>query len=356
MKKSARVIAYYLPQFHPIPENDEWWGPGFTEWRNVAKAKPFFPGHYQPHIPGDLGFYDLRVPETRLAQAEMARQAGVEAFCYYHYWFAGEQLLERPFDEVLRSGEPDFPFCLCWANHSWTGIWFGAPDRVLKEQTYPGMKDHEEHFNWLLRAFSDDRYITVEGKPIFLVYHPMEVPDIVRVTDFWRELAVRAGLPGLYLIGVSKQHRWDPHEHGFDASVSERLPPLTRNVSDAYRSLQLKSKLLRKKLPTVYSYEEVLSRLVPREKPPYQDYPCVIPNWDNSPRSGLNGLILHDSTPELFRRQLKVALERVAPEAPSERIVFLKAWNEWAEGNYVEPDLKFGHDYLDVLKQELLGD
>ena len=353
MTNSARLIAYYLPQFHPIPENDEWWGKGFTEWRNAAKAKPFFKGHYQPHIPADLGFYDLRVPESRFAQAELAREYGIEGFCYYHYWFGGKRLLERPFNEVLRSGEPDFPFCLCWANHGWTGIWFGEPKRILMEQTYPGMKDHEAHFHWLLEAFTDRRYITVDGKPVFLVYHPMEVPEIQRVTDFWRELAARAGLPGLYLIGVSKRHRWNPHGHGFDASVTERLPPLTRQVSWRYPGIRLGARLRGATLPTVYSYEEVLPRLVEKEKPGYQDYPCLIPNWDNTPRSGTNGLVLQDSSPELFRRSLRVALDRVAVEREQERIVFLKAWNEWAEGNYVEPDLKFGRGYLEVIRQEL---
>src|SRR5437867_9476148 len=161
----ARLIAFYLPQFHPIPENDEWWGKGFTEWTNVAKARPLFPGHYQPRIPADLGFYDLRLPEVRLAQANMAREHGIEGFCYWHYWFAGERLLERPFNEVLKSGEPEFPFCLAWANESWTGIWYGAPNRVLKAQTYPGLKDHEAHFETLLEAFADRRYITVDNKP-----------------------------------------------------------------------------------------------------------------------------------------------------------------------------------------------
>lgn len=355
MNKHARVIAYYLPQFHPIPENDGWWGKGFTEWTNVAKAKPLFPGHCQPRVPADLGFYDLRVPEVRAAQADLAANAGIEGFCYYHYWFGGKQLLERPFDEVLESKAPDFPFCLCWANHSWTGIWFGEPKRVLMEQTYPGMKDHAEHFHWLSKAFFDHRYITVDGKPVFLVYHPMEVPEVRRVTDLWRELALKTGLPGLYLIGVSKRHRWNPHEHGFDASITERLPRLSRRISWRYPALRLRAWLARSKVPTVYSYEEVMPGLVEKEKPGYQDYPCVIPNWDNTPRSGTNGLVLQDSKPELFRRLLRVALDRVSVEREQERIVFLKAWNEWAEGNYVEPDLALGHGYLDVLKRELIS-
>ena len=175
MNKKARLIAFYLPQFHPIPENDEWWGKGFTEWTNVAKARPLFRGHHQPLVPADLGFYDLRVPETREAQASLAREYGIEAFCYYHYWFAGKRILERPFDEVLASGQPDFPFCLCWANQSWTGVWHGAPNKVLIEQTYPGQDDHRRHFEYLLPAFADRRYLRVEGKPVFRDLQPGRV-------------------------------------------------------------------------------------------------------------------------------------------------------------------------------------
>src|SRR6476660_7941454 len=166
----ARLIAFYLPQFHPIPENDEWWGKGFTEWTNVANAKPMFRGHYQPHVPADLGFYDLRVPETREAQAALARNYGVEGFCYYHYWFAGRRVLERPFDEVLASGQPEFPLCLTGANATWTVVWHGAPTRVLIQQTYPGMDDYRRHFVGLLPALTDQRYLAVEGNPIFLLY------------------------------------------------------------------------------------------------------------------------------------------------------------------------------------------
>src|SRR3954467_6790017 len=172
-----KLISFYLPQFHPIPENDEWWGRGFTEWTNTARATPLFRGHYQPHVPADLGFYDLRLPELRAAQAKLAREHGVEGFCYYHYWFAGRRILERPFDEVLASGQPDFPFCLNWANQTWTGNWHGAPNRVLIEQTYPGMDDHCRHFDALLPAFADQRCMKVDGRPLFVVYRPRELPE-----------------------------------------------------------------------------------------------------------------------------------------------------------------------------------
>ena len=223
--RAARLIAFYLPQFHPIPENDEWWGPGFTEWTNVAKAKPLYRGHYQPHLPAELGFYDLRVPETRQAQADLAREHGIEAFCYWHYWFAGRRILERPFSEVLTSGEPDFPFCLGWANQTWTGIWHGNPDRILIEQTYPGVDDHVAHFDAMLPAFEDPRYFRVDGKPLFYVFKPRFIPELRKFADLWRQLARRAGLPGLYLVG-EEFRPWDPIEWGFDAACDSGLPTL----------------------------------------------------------------------------------------------------------------------------------
>lgn len=193
----VRVIALYLPQYHPIPENDEWWGKGFTEWTNVGKAKPLFRGHYQPRVPADLGYYDLRLSEVREAQAELAREAGVEAFCYYHYWFGdGKQLLERPFNEVLASGKPDFPFCLCWANHSWTNkTWLKshtfAENKMLMEQRYLGEKDYTEHFYSVLPAFKDKRYVTVDGKPMFTVYDTLNFDDLPTFLTTWRTFGYR---------------------------------------------------------------------------------------------------------------------------------------------------------------------
>ena len=354
MEYSARVIAFYLPQFHPIPENDLWWGKGFTEWTNTAKAKPLFRGHYQPHIPADLGFYDLRVPETRAAQAEMAREHGIEAFCYYHYWFAGKRLIERPFEEVLERGDPDFPFCLCWANQTWTGIWHGAEDRVLMEQTYPGYDDHREHFHLLVKAFQDDRYVTVDGKPLFLIYQPAEIPEIIKVTELWREMAEKSGLKGLYLVGYSRDPAWVPQEHGFDASLTDRFSFIKKWGSwrepikwfiTRYRNKMGK--------PYIIPYEKALPNLLAPMVSGLEDYPCVFPNWDNTPRSGKNGLVLHQSTPELFRIHFREALRLVKHLATDHRMIFLKSWNEWAEGNYLEPDLRFGRAYLEVLKDEV---
>ena len=349
-KPLARLIAFYLPQFHPIPENDEWWGKGFTEWTNVAKAKPLFRGHYQPHFPADLGYYDLRVPEARLAQAELAREYGIEGFCYYHYWFAGKRILERPFTEVLSSGEPDFPFCLCWANQTWTGIWHGAPNRILVEQTYPGERDHRAHFDTLLPAFSDPRYIRVDDKPLFVLYQPHDIPETAKVMRLWRDMAVRAGLPGLYLIG-NDIGMHTPTTLGLDAASTYHLPPRRPWVSRRHPIEWLERQYERiAGKPTVYRYDAILSALLAQRTPGIENFPCLIPNWDNTPRSGKDGLVLHGSTPDLFRIHAAQALDRVRDSPQQHRIVFIKSWNEWAEGNHLEPDLRFGHGYLEVLR------
>jgi lipopolysaccharide biosynthesis protein len=330
----ARSIAFYLPQFHPIPENDAWWGEGFTEWTSVTRARPLFPDHYQPHEPADLGYYDLRDPAVRIRQAELARRYGIEGFCYYHYWFAGRRLLERPFDEVLASGEPAFPFCLCWANQSWTGIWHGAPDRILLEQTYPGRADHERHFAYLLRAFRDPRYIRVEGKPLLLVFSPREIPNCKAVLEFWHRQALAAGLPGLFLLAISHVRRRDELPAlGFDGTVTMRVPP--RPLAGAG--------------PTVYDHAAIVDDLVQVRAPGTVDFPCVSPNWDNTPRTGTRGVVLHNSTPALFHRNLLTAHRCVAGEPEDRRLIFLKAWNEWAEGNHLEPDRRFGHAFLEQL-------
>ncbi len=201
MNNAAKLIAFHLPQFYPTPYNDEWWGKGFTEWTNVTKARPLFEGHYQPHLPADLGFYDLRLCESRDAQAELASEYGIYGFCYYHYWFNGKQVLERPVDEILKLGTPDFPFCLCWANENWTARWDGGNKKILLEQVYT-VEDDLDHIRWLCGAFSDPRYIRVEGKPLFLVYRSEVLPDAQATTQRWREEAMRLGVGELYLCLV----------------------------------------------------------------------------------------------------------------------------------------------------------
>ena len=351
-----RLIAYYLPQFHPIKENDLWWGKGFTEWTNTAKAKPRFPGHYQPHVPAALGFYDLRVPEARQAQADLARAYGIEGFCYYHYWFGNaRRLLERPFDEVLATGEPDFPFCLCWANETWSGIWHGSPNRILMQQEYPGPDDDQKHFETLLPAFKDPRYICVDGKPVFLVYRPFDLPDPAATVERWRAMAVQAGLTGLHFVGIYRVGSANPEDVGFDASIYNRNPPL-RGWETWRNPLKLLYNLCLKKfgVPTIYRYEKAISYFIPDALPKTR-YPSVVHAWDNSPRSGANGLVIQGSTPDLFRKALRKAFDLTRGAATSEggSLVFLKSWNEWAEGNHLEPDLRDGYGYLEAIHSEL---
>jgi hypothetical protein len=385
--RKARLVAFYLPQFHPIPENDEWWGKGFTEWTNVAKAKPLFPGHYQPRVPAELGFYDLRLPETRVAQAKLARDAGIEGFCYWHYWFAGTRLLERPFNEVLSGGEPDFPFCLAWANQTWTGIWHGAANRILIEQTYPGRQDHERHFHAVLPAFHDPRYIRVRDKPLFVIYRPAELPDLPAFIEQWQTLALRNGLKGIHFVAhiIPQDGHLDCDQAGFSGAVHvaalkvsslslpkviakriaimvesgenrKRISEVLRNARRLchYAGRKARQRMLGRPL-WIYDYEDALLFLLDGVQPKPTCYPCVIPNWDNSPRSGYRGLILHGSTPELFRQHVREAMQSVENRHPEDRIVFVKSWNEWAEGNYLEPDQRFGRQYLNVLHEEVFS-
>jgi lipopolysaccharide biosynthesis protein len=350
----ARAIAFYLPQFHPIPENDEWWGPGFSEWTNTAKARPLFPGHTQPHIPADLGFYDLRLAESREAQADLARRHGVEAFCYWHYWFAGRRILERPYEEMLRSGKPDFSFCLGWANQTWSGIWYGDADRILIEQTYPGPEDDRRHFQHILPAFRDPRYFRVEGRPLFYVFRPELLPEPAAFVERWQAMARSAGLDRLYLVAevsdlLGQGPKYVDVEHdGFDAGVYVRIPAQTDKWSIA--KMRVARKLLR--WPEHYRYARRPHR-PPSEFAPNRIHPCVYPNWDNTPRSGREGLVVIGSNPEAFRRQITAAVEALADRSPQQRLLFVKSWNEWAEGNYLEPDLEHGRGFLRVLGEEL---
>jgi hypothetical protein len=360
MEAKARLIAFYLPQYHPIPENDNWWGKGFTEWTNVGKAKPLFKGHYQPRVPADLGYYDLRVPETRKAQAEMARENGVEGFCYWHYWFGnGKQLIERPFNEVLNSGEPDFPFCLAWANETWKGFDHGLKNRnVLIEQHYPGEKDYIAHFYEVLPAFKDPRYLKLDNKPIFMIYRPLANDEIKIFIKVWRKLAFESGLKGIYFIGHLNQLNYSVDDilaSGVDGVNTTRLTNYNLN----YQSLlsKFKNKLLKLvfKKPYTFPYK-LMSKYFIEDGVDSIDnvFPSIIPGWDHSPRSGVEGLIMTNSTPELFGKHVKHVVELVQVKKHDNRLVFLKSWNEWAEGNYVEPDLKWGNKFLKAIKNQVL--
>lgn len=355
MTTPPRVVALYLPQFHPIPENDAWWEPGFTEWTNVTKARPLYRGHEQPNLPSELGFYDLRVAEVREQQAQLAAEYGVSAFCYYHYWFGnGKRLLERPFNEVLASGKPDFPFMLCWANQTWSGVWHGLSGRVLAQQTYPGKEDEAQHFATLLPAFKDPRYLRVDGKPVFMVYAPMDMPDTRAFTAHWRSLAIEAGLPGMHFLAEHPNPHWDAQAHGFDAFVLK--PSFMRRRawvpwSEPWKKIAGKILDLRG-MPSRFDYSQSMAYFLPQDTAKNAIL-CVLPNWDNTPRSAARGVVLENATPEAFGQALDRALANTKPQADGQSMLFIKSWNEWGEGNHLEPGRKHGRRYLEVLREKL---
>jgi hypothetical protein len=360
METKARVIAFYLPQYHPIPENDEWWGKGFTEWTNVGKAKQLFKGHYQPRVPADLGYYDLRVPETRKAQADMAREYGLEGFCYWHYWFGdGKRLIERPFNEVLASGEPDFPFCLAWANETWKGFAHGMTNRnILIEQLYPGVDDYAAHFQEVLPAFKDKRYITVDGKPLFMIYKPLASSEVQVFMEIWRKLALENGLKGIWFVGHNndiKDTTQMMFSTGVDAINTTRLNKFLITQRTFLRKAYDKSNRILKRIPLAYSYKVMSEYFIVKEEDIQENvYPSIIPGWDHTARSGKEGLVMTNSTPELFEEHVKVVVDIVKNKQSEHKIVFVKSWNEWAEGNYMEPDLRWGKKYLEALRRQVL--
>lgn len=361
-----RVISFFLPQYHPISENDEWWGSGFTDWQNVASSQPRYKDHYQPHIPADLGFYDLRLEETRIAQANMASSHGLGGFCYYHYWFNGKMLLERPFNEVLDSGNPDFPFCLCWANENWTRRWDGRERDVLIEQEYDTY-NCEEHIDWLSDAFRDKRYIRIDDRPLFLVYNASAIPNISEVVRRWREAAKNNGFPDIFLCSVmsSQNTSWkDMKEIGFDASVEfyprgkiyKRRKIIINSVFDIVplawyviaNFLKLDQKLPLFKSYVAFSYEAMAKHAMEEEVDKTEKiFPCVMPSWDNSARRKAAAMIIENHDSKLFGKWLAHALNRVSDNSPDEQIVFINAWNEWAEGCHLEPDKRHGREFLE---------
>ncbi|OOG68175.1 glycoside hydrolase family 99-like domain-containing protein [Algoriphagus sp. A40] len=356
MKEALKPIAFYLPQFHAIPENDAWWEKGFTEWTNVKKAKPRFKNHYQPHIPTELGYYDLRDDEVRIEQAELAQEHGIYGFCYWHYWFgAGKRLLEQPARDFLESGKPDFPICFAWANQTWSGVWHGAPDRVLISQKYLGKEDDEAHFRELLPYFKDSRYIQVEGKPLFLVYRPFDHPYLDDFIRQWNFLAKKAGLIGIYFVGISYQKE-NPFKNLNGLAFHDQF--LKKGKFNFFEKV---IKKLTKKYPNeilsqwskgciVTSYQEMVER-THNEKMELGNFPTLHAGWDNTPRSGKRGVVHYDFSLDLFKIHLEKMISCINED--QEPIFFIKSWNEWAEGNYLEPDDRFRRGKLEVIKSIL---
>ena len=352
-----RIIAIYLPQFYPFKENDEWWGKGFTEWTNVTKAKPRFWGHYQPQLPTDLGFYDLRLSETREAQAELAREYGIYGFCYYHYWFNGRRILDKPLDSVLESGKPDFPFMMCWANENWARGWIDKEKDILLEQNY-STEDHRKHARFLMKYFKDPRYIRIDNKPVFGIYRSTIIPNIKEAIEIWREEAAKVG-EELYLCrfesyGISGPDYLDT---GFDAAIEFQPHMMSCNgfkknkqffqrfINHFYRKIKKKNLF-----PIVFSYPQYVKYCMNLPIPNYKCYPCVMPGWDNSPRKRAF-MAFKNNTPEMFKKWVFWCNEKYPTYSDEENLFFVNAWNEWGEGCHLEPDSKFGRAFLEALKE-----
>lgn len=374
----ARVIAFYLPQFHPTPINDKYWGKGFTEWTNVAKAKPVFKGQYQPQIPADLGFYDLRVPAVRKEQAKMAKAAGVEGFCYWYYRFEkGKNILDMPIKELLRTGQPDYPFCIGWANHDWSNKTWQKSKRFQKnivflKQKYLGKEDYTDYFNEVLPYFKDKRYIQVDGKPLFYIYDADAIPNVEQFIKLWNKLAIKNGFSGIFFVARADScgkapllytkdfisHAKENYEHflrlGFNAvnSYSFRRAEViaTGYTKKVWRQIQrrITGHALNK-----HDYGKIMNNYYTEEDKLENVFPTIMPRRDRTPRSGKNSLIYSGSTPQKFETAIKIALSCLDGKNIEHKIVFLDSWNEWGEGSYMEPDLKFGHGYLDALRKEI---
>lgn len=357
-----RPIAIYLPQFHPIPENDEWWEKGFTEWTNVTKAKPRFKGHYQPHLPADLGFYDLRLEETRLAQEKLAKEYAIYGFCYYHYWFNGKRLLNEPIERKLKNPKEDLPFMLCWANENWTRAWDGAEREILLKQDY-NLQDDIEHLTYLCENFfTDSRYIKHEGKPVFLVYRPKLFPDIKKTLETWREIAIEKGIGEVHLGFMQSWGITDiPESMGFDFAV-EFTPNLSfgekKKITFATKvrnKINYELEKIQKKQPNYHhliDYEKYVDHKMQSE---YRENvsPGITPMWDNSPRRKNNAVIFINSTPEKYGKWLRHIVKKFPWNKNKEKFLFINAWNEWAEGNHLEPCQKWGRSYLEETKKAL---
>lgn len=352
---STKVIAFHLPQFHRIPENDRWWGDGFTEWANVRRARPIYEGHQQPRVPLGGRYYDLSDAATREWQANLAREYRVDGFCYYHYWFNGKKLLEQPAEAILASGTPEFPFCFSWANESWTRSWDGATRDVLIQQEYGGEPEWRTHFEYLLPFFKDRRYLTYEGKPMFLVYRPQDFPAINGMFAAWQRWAQEAGMPGISFIKTLTC--FDDRVGGPEYAASVSFEPwlaIRRRTPFTLRARWFAERAARALLRSVHAcrchlwpYEEIWEHMISR-KHAANEFRGAFVGWDNTPRRGEHGKIVSGATPQAFgrfmRRQLAAATSDGSP------FVFVNAWNEWAEGAVLEPDEADGYAYLEQLR------
>ena len=357
----AKVLAFYLPQFEPTELNDKYYGKGFTEWTNVGKAKPLYRGHYQPKVPADLGYYDLRVPEVAMQQAELARNAEVFGFAYWHYWWSGDMELEKASERMLCTGKPNFPFCFAWANENWyKKLWSKdkKEDILIKDQQYPGDEDNKTHFDYCLPFFKDNRYITFDGRPIFLIYRPLDFPGVSKFIKQWNNWLKESGVASsFYFVGMMyhTSELDQIRKLGFDCVTPQHNLRTSLNDSTIIGRIRSYWQSFTGKYGVLFKYD-------------YQDYPNtvwnqvvdsrddvapqLIPNWDNTPRAGRRGLLYVNATPEVFAVASNEVMKGV--KYKSNKLVFLKSWNEWAEGNYMEPDLRYGKGFINALKEAVI--
>lgn len=361
--RKLKIIALYLPQYHTIPENDKWWGEGFTDWVNVKKAKPLFAGHNQPRVPLNSKYYNLLDKEDQVWQARLAKENGVYGFCYYHYWFNGKQLLEQPLNNMLNTKEIELPFCICWANEPWSRTWDGSEKEMLMPQEYGGEKEWIEHFNYLLKAFKDSRYIKVCNKPMLVIYRTESIDNCSKMFDFWNNEAIKNGFNGLHIVEMMTGFQ-DKPQYSKSEAVMEFEPNFTLryDISQFERVKRRLRRIIRnnkfifkencpKALLDVYSYDKIWTKIVNRRRN-YSNrkvYPGAFVGWDNSPRKGINSMIFNGESVDKFGKYINQQIEKTNEYYKSEYI-FINAWNEWAEGTYLEPDKKNGNAYLEIIK------
>lgn len=346
----AKTIALYLPQFHPIPENDLHWGKGFTEWTNVAKTIPYFDTHYQPKLPTELGFYDLRLQETIEVQSLLAKEYGIYGFCFYLYWFNGKKLLYKPIENVLKSKKFDMHFCFCWVNENWTKRWDGQNKEVIIRQNH-SPEDDIAFIKNLLPIFEDERYIKVNGKPILLVYRTELFPDITKTVDLWKKEAIKHGFNDIYLVRCEGfDSNTKPQDIGFDASYEVPVFYLPNELLyDSTYKLNIRADFEGK----IFDYDKVANYyMINRKFPEYKRFKTIMTKWDNTPRYGARSVILYNESPEKYSEWLLDSLVKTVERYnPDEQFVFIHSWNEWAEGAFLEPDLRYGRKYLEATKR-----
>jgi lipopolysaccharide biosynthesis protein len=339
---APKLIAFFLPQFHPTPENDEWWGKGFTEWTNVTKAKPLFEGHYQPHLPTDFGFYDLRLKETRHDQIKLAKQYGIDGFCYHYYWFSGKRILYRPIDDMYADQESDMPYCFCWANENWTRRWDAAEHEILISQKYRP-EDDLNFIKDMVKYFRDPRYIKVDGAPFLIVYRPQHLPDSKKTIRIWREYCESVGIGKIHLCAALTHENDDYASYGFDSGI--QFPPHQPNLG----TINEKVGFFETHKGHVIDYRDLAKAYLDRRYSSDNVFLTTAPSWDNTARTGNRAFVLINSSPNNYQHWLASAIKKTQADFPDqERMGFINAWNEWAEGCHLEPDRMYGHQFLEA--------